>query len=114
MSRCYEIFKNDPRIEDRRASVELLRVVADRRALPWIPEFLGDPDSSIQACGVGVLDQLLWSELIEQEEAEDLLKSAEQHGNGAVRERAEFIRSFLRTRSKSGEEREPNESCPGG
>jgi hypothetical protein len=62
----------------------------------------------------GVLDQLLRSESIEPEEAEDLLKGAEQHGNGAVRERAEFIRSFLRARSRSSDEREPDESCPGG
>jgi hypothetical protein len=57
---------------------------------------------------VGVLDQLLWSELIEPEEAEDLLRTAEQHENEAVRERAEFIRGFLRARAETDEPREPN------
>ena len=48
--------------------------------------------------GSGVLDQLLWSELIVPDEAEDLLLTAEQHENKAVRERAEFVRGFLRGR----------------
>ena len=39
MIRCYEIFKSDAGLERRRTAVELLRVVADRRVLPWIEEF---------------------------------------------------------------------------
>jgi hypothetical protein len=77
-------------------AVELVRVVADHRALSWVAEFLDDEDSHIQVWGVGVLDQLLWSHLIEPEAAEDLLRMAERHQNEAVRERAEFIRSFLK------------------
>lgn len=42
MSYCYEIFKAQGKIETRRSAVELLRVVADRRALPWVSEFLED------------------------------------------------------------------------
>jgi hypothetical protein len=109
MSYCYEIFKGPHAIETRRTAVELVRVVADRRALPWISEFLADKDADIQAWGVGVLDQLLWSELIKPEESEDLLRAAEQHANEAVRERAEFIRGFLHTRAERDEPREPNE-----
>ena len=108
MSYCYEIFKGPQAIETRRTAVELVRVVADRRALPWISEFLEDKDADIQACGVGVLDQLLWSELIEPEEAEDLLRTAEQHENELVRKRAEFIRGFLHTCAERDEPREPN------
>jgi hypothetical protein len=85
-------------------AVELVRVVADSRALPWVAEFLDDEDTVIQAWGVGVLDQLLWSRLIEPEEAEDLLRIAERHQNGAVRDRAEFIRSFLDARSGLAEQ----------
>src|SRR5258708_27682206 len=100
MRYCYEIFKSARAIEDRRASVELLRVVADRRALAWVVEFLDDQDAEIQSWGVGVVDQLLWSNLIESEEAEDLLQKSEQHENKAVREWAEFVRGFLRARAE--------------
>jgi hypothetical protein len=102
MSYCYEVFKAPGEIETRRSAIELLRVVADRRAFPWISEFLEDEDALIQAWGVGVLDQMLFSYLIEPEEAEDLLRKAEQHRNEAVRERAEFVRGYLRAREETG------------
>jgi hypothetical protein len=109
MSYCYEIFKGPHAIETRRTAVELVRVVADHRALPWISEFLADKDADIQVCGVGVLDQLSWSGLIQPEAAEELLRTAEQHENEAVREVAEFIRGFLRARAETDEPQEPNE-----
>ena len=99
MRYCYEIFKGPQKLTVRRAAVELLRVVADRRALPWIPEFLEDSDADIQSWGIGVLDQLLFSELIWPEEAEELIKMAERHQNQLVREGAERIRGYLRTRA---------------
>jgi hypothetical protein len=99
MCRCYEIFKGPNSVETRRAAIELLRVVADRRTLPWISEFLQDDDAIIQAWGIGVLDQLLFSELVEPEEAEDILRTAEQHISESVRERAESIRGYLRSRA---------------
>jgi hypothetical protein len=95
MLHCYEVFKSARDIGDRRLAVELVRVVADRRALPWIPEFLTDPDLEIQSWGAGVLDQLTFSELVEPEEAEALLLVMERHENGAVREQAERIRGFM-------------------
>ena len=101
MRRCWEIYKGPHTVETRRTAVELLRVVADRRALPWISEFLDDPDALIQAWGAGVLDQLLWSELVDQQEAEAILRAAEQHSNEWVRERAQFIRSYLGSRAAS-------------
>ena len=107
MSYCYEIFKGPRKLAIRRAAVELLRVVADRRALPWIPEFLNDSDPDIQGWGIGVLDQLLYSELVWPEEAEDLLKTAEQHQSEHVRERAEWIRNFLRVRAETPAPRDP-------
>jgi hypothetical protein len=70
--------------------------LATRRALPWVSGFLDDPDSQIQVWGIGVVDQLLFSNLIEPEEAEDVLEKAERHESAAVREQAESIRSYLR------------------
>ena len=59
MSYCYEIFRKSQDPDARWIAVELLRVVADRRALPWIPEFLADTDPRVQTWGIGVLDQLV-------------------------------------------------------
>ncbi len=98
MAHCHEIAASSSDIEERRSAVELLRVVADRRALPWVSEYLADPDSKIQVWGIGILDQLLWSDLIEPAEGEETIERAAHHENSVVRERAEFIRSYLRDR----------------
>lgn len=98
MKHCYDIYKSDAPLQDRRQAVELLRVVADRRAVGWIVEFLEDEDEEIQGWGAGVLDQLLWSGLVQPEEVEPLLQKAEVHENSYVKERAEFIRGFLQKR----------------
>jgi hypothetical protein len=100
MARCRELASSSNDAETRRSAVELLRVVADRRALPWVSEFLDDSDPHVQNWGIGVLDQLLWSELIEPDEAEDILDRAAHHHNQEVRERVEFIRSFLLARKE--------------
>jgi hypothetical protein len=107
MRYCYEIFKGPQKIAIRRAAVELLRSVADRRVLPWIPEFLDDSDPDIQSWGIGVLDQLLFSDLIWPEEAEELIKVAELHQNQLVRDGAERIRRYLRTRAEMNEPTDP-------
>ncbi|MCA1626477.1 MAG: hypothetical protein LC742_00715, partial [Acidobacteria bacterium] len=54
MKHCYHIYKSDAEIEKRRLAVELLRVVADRRAMGWITEFLEEADPQIQMWGAGV------------------------------------------------------------
>jgi len=111
MCRCYEIFNGTHPVETRRAAIELLRVVADRRTLPWIPEFLRDDDPHIQAWGIGVVDQLLFSGLVEPEEAEEILRTAEQHSNESVRERAELIRGYLLSRADPTRGREGDGGC---
>jgi hypothetical protein len=100
MARCHELAQSPNEIEIRQNAVRLLQVVGDHRAFPWVSEFLNEQDPVIQTCGIGLLDQLLWSELIEPKDAEQVLESAERHENEGVRERAEFIRSFLRARSE--------------
>jgi len=92
MSYCYKIFKGPQKIAVRRAAVELLRVVADRRARPWIPEFLDDSDPDIQSWGIGVLDQLLFSELIWPEEAEETYQDGRTTPEKLVRDGADRIR----------------------
>ena len=95
MERCYELYNNSDDIDTRRSAVELLRVVADGRVLPWIPRFLTDSDDSIQLWGAGIVDQLLWSNLLEFDECEDVLELMAEHPNDQVREKYFSIQSCL-------------------
>ena len=99
MQRCYEIYHSDADIEYRRTAIELLRVVADERALDWIEEFLADSDNGIQGWGIGVLDQLLWGSGMSQNG--NALKKAERHHNPHVQSQAAFVRSYLEERKAS-------------
>jgi hypothetical protein len=103
MQRCYEIYRSGADVDTRCAAVELLRVVADRRALSWVQEFLDDPEPGIQNWGAGVLDQLLWSRLVQPDECAKLLESMGTHPNASVRGTAEWIHSFLRKRETGAE-----------
>ena len=98
MKRCDEIFRTSKDLDQRRTAIELLRVVADKRVLPWIQEYLDDSDAGIQQWAAGIVDQLLWSELIAPEDCSVLLSEMETHHNTAVQKTAEWIRSFLRDR----------------
>lgn len=95
MKHCYDVYKSDADISVKALAVELLRVVADRRALRWVAEFLDDDDSGIQVWGIGVLEQLLYSGLINAEESEGLVVKAEKHVNPDVRVTAEDLREYL-------------------
>ena len=103
MQRCYEIYRSDAAVEDRRTAIELLRVVADERVLDWITEFLTDPDAGIQNWSMGILDQMLFGGDIRNsetamEKVEQLLAAAEQHTSPAVRQVAASLRADEATR----------------
>jgi HEAT repeat protein len=93
MKHCYQIFKHSESLDDRRSAIELLRVVGDRQILAWIPEFLADPDPSIQAWGIGVIDQLLFWDLLFEEDVQEILELALTHDNQYVREKAACLLS---------------------
>ena len=103
MERCREVSQTSPDAGRRREAVELLRVVADRRALPWVREYLDDADAGVQQWAAGIVDQLLWSDLVEPEECADLLAMMSAHPNEGVRQRAEWVQSFLRERRAAAE-----------
>jgi hypothetical protein len=91
MQRCHEIFGSSADIEARRRAVELLRVVADRRALCWVPEYLSDPDRALQFRGAGIVDQLLYSGLAELDECEPILELMSTHPHEKIREQYEAL-----------------------
>jgi hypothetical protein len=102
MEHCHEIVRTSQDADRRRAAVELLRVVADERVLPWIQGYLGDADAGVQQWAAGIVDQLLWSDLVEPEECADLLEAMSRHPNPGVQRTAEWVRSFLRERENRG------------
>lgn len=95
MQHCYRIYKTDAVILNRKSALQLLIVVGDRRSLPWVSEFLDDPDTDIQIYGIRLLDQLLFSQLIFPDEAEELLFKAAVHKNPEVGKAAAAIRDYL-------------------
>lgn len=98
--RCVEIWRSDDAPTRRQTAVELLRVVATADDIDLIADFLGDPDELVQVWGFGILDQLLWSNQVDPDDAEPMLATAANHSNPAVRERCGFIRSYLWKRAE--------------
>jgi hypothetical protein len=95
MKYCYDIYKFSENIENRISAIELLRVIADRRVLIWIEEFLSDANEGIQFWGIGIVDQLLFSQLVEYEDVQNILEKARDHKNSQVVEKAyEIIESW--------------------
>jgi hypothetical protein len=99
--RCLEVWRSSFVAADRQMAVELLRVVATGDDLWLVAEFLADADAGVQLWGIGVLDQLAWSNLVEREDVMPILALADGHLNPEVREKAEFIRDFLRDREEA-------------
>jgi hypothetical protein len=91
MERCHEIFDSDAPLDQRRSAVELLNVVADHRALPWIPLYLADPDPMIRQWGLRIVDELLGERRIDPQDAAELLAAARDHGDPDVRDVAAQI-----------------------
>jgi hypothetical protein len=102
MAHCHAIFDSDSNLNRRRAAVELLRVIADRRAVVWIDEFLADPDPEIQVWGIGVLDQLIFSALVDESACARVLSHAERHANPEIRATALEIRRRLNGAEAAG------------
>jgi hypothetical protein len=94
--RCLEIYRQDRDPMRRQLALDLFRYLAVHDDAPLVSEFLANTDPSIQNLGIGVLDQLVWADEVEAEEAETYLVAAEQHANPGVRETAEWIRGVLR------------------
>jgi hypothetical protein len=88
MKHCYEIFKTSKNFDKRIRAVELLPYVGDKRILPWIPEFLANPDETIQNLSMRIIEQFLYRHLVCEEEVQPILKKALSHDNAYIREQA--------------------------
>jgi hypothetical protein len=101
MKHCYEIFKTSKNSYERIIAVELLPYVGDRRILPWIPEFLADPDETIQNLSMRIVEQFLYRHLVSEADVQPILEAALCHENASIREQAAL---YLTTNEETGEE----------
>ena len=91
MQHCYHIYKNSEDIETKRNAIELLKVLADRAVLQWIPEFLKDSDENIQNWSIGMIDQLLFGKMVDYEDVRQILEASLNHPNEYVRDTADSL-----------------------
>jgi hypothetical protein len=99
MFRCRELIQVSADAAVRENASELLRDLADARALAWIPSFLADPQPGVQFWGFLVVDQLLYRRYISLEDAEPVLAAAAASVNEEVREQAAAVRARHAARS---------------
>jgi HEAT repeat protein len=96
MERCLEVFRTSRDEQIVAAAVELLGMLADSRALDWIPEFLASDNVGARVWAVGIIDQLLiMTEEIEFNDAEPLIEIALNDSDERVRKGARQVLEML-------------------
>ena len=94
---AYKVYKTCEGEKADRA-VWLIKHLANPISLNWVEEFL--TDKNVIHWGVGVLDQLLWTEQIPYDDkAKSLLLLADSNSNGQLKEQTDFIRKYLDERN---------------
>jgi len=91
MVRCRQIFRESDNEEQAASAIELLRFIADKRVLDWVPEFLASDNRSVKIWGIGVIDQLWMDGEIDPGEGWDLLDEALSDPDPIIRENAQRI-----------------------
>jgi hypothetical protein len=95
MQRCHEIYRESPSLEHRRSAIELLRVVGDRRVLPWISDYLADEDAGVRIWGIGVVIEMLFDGMIEPDSAQPFAAQAARPAAPRVRQKARFLERLI-------------------
>ncbi|HEY9787507.1 MAG TPA: HEAT repeat domain-containing protein [Candidatus Obscuribacterales bacterium] len=95
MEYCYQIYRSEADLSIRRRACELLRAIADHRALPWAEQLLSDEDPEIQGWGGAMVDQLMYCRLVDPDQCADLLKVMSLHPNKTVRQFHDYIQQYL-------------------
>ncbi len=91
---CYSIWRSDRPLKDRISSVELARAIARPEMVSWVAEILKDPEPSMQCCGASLLEQLIYQELVQIEDVQELIQMVKEHSNADVRTFGELIRGI--------------------
>ena len=105
MERCYEIFRTDTSLNRRAGAVFLLSSFADDKAMPWVREFLSDPERVIRWNGLHVLRYILYGPLGDSALAlaRQLLRIADSDQDAGIRKFASEVRKQLERKPLLGE-----------
>ena len=99
---AYNVYKTSEG-ERVQMAVWLIKHIANPISYNWVEEFL--EDKSIIGLGLGVLDQLLWSEKVEYDDnIERLLVLASTNSDGGLDESIDFIRNYIKERNEREQE----------
>lgn len=95
---AYAIYKSSEG-ERARQAVWLIKHIVNPISLNWVEELLND--DNVIDLGLGVLDQLLWTEQIPNDDkTESFLDMAETNSKGQLKDLADFIRTYLEQRNR--------------
>ncbi len=96
---AYQIYRNSAGNKAAQA-VWLIKHIAHPISKEWVPEFLND--KNVIGWGLGVLDQLLWTEQIQFDESiQSLFDLAIKNSKGQLQEQVDFIKEYLDQREKN-------------
>ena len=97
---AYTIYKSDINSQRKNMAVWLIKHLAVKKSYDWIEEFINDKNTI--GWGIGVLDQLLWTEKIDYEDEKErvdyLLNLAIIKSDGELKENVDFINGYLKER----------------
>ncbi len=101
---AYSIYKSDFDPENRRLAVWLIKHLTVEESFQWVEEFLND--QTVIDWGVGVLDQLLWSSVIDydfhKDQIDALFNLALENSKGELKENIDFIKGYIKVRDALG------------
>lgn len=94
---AYEVYKSSGG-ERAEQAVYLIKHLANSISFDWVEEFLND--KNVIHWGIGVLDQLLWTEKIAYDDkSRSLLELADKNSDGQLKDQTDFIRKYIEERN---------------
>ncbi len=100
---AYNLYKNSTNQNEKNNAVWLIKHLRAKKSYGWIEEFIND--DNVATWGLGLLDQLLWNEIIDYEEEKKhvdyLIDLASKKDSPELNESISFIRSYLKERYSS-------------
>ncbi len=93
-------------------AVRLIARIAHPMALAWVDEFIAD--EHVVGWGMSLLDQLLWTNAVDPDTPaiQRLLARVEHHPKPHIRIHAEFVQTYLKTRSMTVQSERPSKTNP--
>lgn len=95
MERCNQIIEQSEREDERESAMELLRSFADKRAVPWLPNYLSDSHPGVRVWAIYMISELLPS-AIEPSAAESFIGMLSHEKTESVETAIDQLREEIR------------------